>query len=240
VQCLQGTLTATTLRQGSRIVFALLAMIGRVTMRGIARWAGPGGSYRSVQRFFYAAIPWPQVLWLFVRQHLLHPEDVYLLAGDEVVVTKSGKKTFGLDRFFSGVQQKTVPGLAFFTLSLVSTKERRAYPIQVEQVVRTEKEKAERPRKASAKTKKAASKASGTPGNVGRPKGSKNKDRADVPFSAELQRIQQMLQGQLHRIGGCVSLSYLALDGHFGHNSALQMTRHTVHDKQSFLASMRA
>jgi len=38
-------LAATTLRQFSKITCALLAMTGRVTMRGISRWAGRGGSY---------------------------------------------------------------------------------------------------------------------------------------------------------------------------------------------------
>jgi putative transposase len=27
-------------------------------MLGISRWAGPGGSYRTVQRFFSHALPW--------------------------------------------------------------------------------------------------------------------------------------------------------------------------------------
>ena len=49
LRCLTPALTRTTVRQLSRIVLAMLAMTGRVTMRGIARWAGAGGSYRTVQ-----------------------------------------------------------------------------------------------------------------------------------------------------------------------------------------------
>jgi hypothetical protein len=30
-------------------------------------------------------------------------DDIYLLAGDEVVVSKAGKRSFGLDRFFSSL-----------------------------------------------------------------------------------------------------------------------------------------
>ena len=103
LHCLHPCLTTTTIRHLSQITFALLAMTGRVTMLGLARWTNDGASYRTVQRFFATAIPWAQVLWLFFRQHLFHADDVYLLAGDEVVVTKAGKKTFGLDRFYSGV-----------------------------------------------------------------------------------------------------------------------------------------
>ena len=46
--CLQPHVTATTRRQFSRIVWAMLVMTGRVTMLGISRWAGKGGSYRTV------------------------------------------------------------------------------------------------------------------------------------------------------------------------------------------------
>ena len=44
------------------------------------------------------------------------------LAGDEVVVTKAGKATHGLDRFFASLYGKPVPGLAFFALALVSVQ----------------------------------------------------------------------------------------------------------------------
>jgi hypothetical protein len=74
-------------------------MNGRVTMLGISPWAAMGGSYRTVRRFFHTVIPWATVFWVFFPRHLFCPNDVYLLAGDEVVITKAGKKTYGLDRF---------------------------------------------------------------------------------------------------------------------------------------------
>ena len=88
---------------------------------------------------------------MFFRQHLYQPDDVYLLAGDEVVVTKAGEATYGLDRFFAGLLSRVVPGLAFFTLALISTKTRRASPVCLEQVVRSEAEKAASRAKAEAK-----------------------------------------------------------------------------------------
>ena len=111
--CLQPEVTLTTIRQFNHIALALLAMTGRVTMLGISRWAGQGASYRSVQRFFSTLIPWAALLWLFFRTQLFDPDDVYLLAGDETVVTKSGKHTPGLDRFFASLYGKPVAGLAF-------------------------------------------------------------------------------------------------------------------------------
>ena len=118
-QCLHPHVTATTARPCSRIAWAMLVMTGRVTMLGISRWAGKGGSYRTVQRFFSQALPWAILFWVFFRQHMYRPEDVYLLVGDEVVATKAGKLTHGLDRFFSSLYGKPVPGIAFFALSLV-------------------------------------------------------------------------------------------------------------------------
>ncbi len=219
--CLRPCVTMTTIRHLSRITGALLAMTGRVTMLGIARWTGTGGSYRTVQRFFATALPWAQVLWLFFRQHLFQAEDVYLLAGDEVVVTKAGKQTFGLDRFFSSVYQHPVPGLAFFSLALVSTTDRRAFPIRVEQVVRTEAEQAASKAKAAAPQQQEPA----PKRKPGRPKGSKNKSKTDHPLSPELQRIQTLVQDLLHLITGWLTLTYLVLDGHFGNSPACQMAR---------------
>ena len=118
-QCLRPHVTTTTLRQLSRITLALLVMTGRITMLGLSRWAGQGGSYRTVQRLFSTVIPWAILFWVFFRQHVHCPDDVYLVAGDEVIVTKAGKHTHGLDRFFASLYGKPVPGLAFFTVALV-------------------------------------------------------------------------------------------------------------------------
>jgi hypothetical protein len=221
LQCLNTCLTQTVLRQLSHILFGMLAMTGRVTMLSLSRWAGQGGSYRTVQRFFYTLVPWAQVFWLFFCQHGWHPEAEYILAGDECVVTKSGKKTYGLDRFFSSLYGKPVPGLAFFVLSLVSVRERHSFPVRVEQVVRTQAEKAASQAKRAARKSKTP-----RPGRKpGRPKGSRNQNRAEVTLTPELLRIQRMIQDQLRLMGGLLSITYLALDGHFGNKYALHMVR---------------
>jgi hypothetical protein len=223
LQCLQPTLSKTNVRRLSRIVQALLSMTGRVTMLGLSRWSGPGGSYRTVQRFFNTVIAWSEVFWRFFAQHLYQPDDEYLLVGDESVITKAGHATHGLDYFFSGLLNKVVPGLAIFTLSLVSVAERQAYPLQVEQVVRAEAEKAVAK---VAKQKKQAKKDPAAPKKPrGRPKGSKNRDKTQVVLSPELQRLQNMVKNQLVLLQNLVPVQYLALDGKFGNNAALQMTR---------------
>ena len=204
----------TTIRQFSTIALALLAMTGRVTMLGISRWTAKGGSYRTVQRFFATVIPWATLFWLFFRTHLFDPDDVYLLAGDETVVTKAGKHTPGLDRFFASLYGKSVPGLAFFALSLISTKQRRSFPIACDQVVRSAEEKVASQAKAAKPSTKR---------KPGRPKGSNTKVKTTLPLSPELSRIQTLILALLTRIGAVLPLTYLVLDGHFGNAPALQM-----------------
>jgi DDE superfamily endonuclease len=226
LQCLQPTVTKTALRQCSRIVLAMLVMTGRVTMLGLSRWAGTGGSYRTIQRFFATALPWATLFWVFFRHHLYQAAEVYLLVGDEVVATKAGKHTYGLDRFFASLYGKPVPGLAFFTLALVSVQARRSFPLRVEQVVRSDAEKAASKAKAASKKAKAPC----APRRPGRPKGSKNTSKADGTFTPELVRITGWLDALLHLMAGVVSLTYLVLDGHFGNHNALQMARqHNLH-----------
>jgi putative transposase len=132
-------------------------------------------------------------------------------------VTKSGKKTYGLDRFFSSLYGKPVPGLSFFSLSLISVKARTSYPVMMEQVV---KDKAEKPAKkrANQKVKKQTRKR-------GRPKGSKNKNRREVDLSAYLLQIQTMLKSLLLLFGLDLVPVYCVMDGAFGNNNALQMVR---------------
>ena len=208
----------------SRIIIAMLAMTGRVTMLGISRWAGKGGSYRTIQRFFATPISWVQIFWQFFLQHLYQPEAEYILTGDECVATKSGKHTYGLDRFFSGLLGKPVKGIALFALSLIDIHERRSYPVMVEQVVRSEAEK-EAARTRTKKRKASKEKKATKKDKPGRPKGSKNRDKAKVELTPELLRIKAMVEKQLAIFHGFVSIIYLALDGHFGNNKALQMVR---------------
>jgi len=212
VRCLHPAVTMTTTRQLSRIVLAMLAMTGRVTMLGLARWAGAGGSYRTIQRFFHTTLPWAAMLWIFVRSHLLTPGDRYLLVGDACVVTKAGTQTYGVDRFFSSIFGKPVPGVSLFALALVSCTERQAFPVQIAQVVR---EPAASPPPTAPATKR----------KPGRPKGSSTQAKADAPLNAEHARISAMIQGLLIRIGASLALTYLVLDGHFGNHNAVLMAR---------------
>lgn len=217
LSCLSQCVDKTVLRQLSHIIPALLAMTGRVTMLGISRWTNTGGSYRTIQRFFNTRIKWVKVNWFFIRHHLLDPTDTVLIGGDETVVTKAGDKTHGLDRFFSSLYGKPVPGLSFFSLSLISVKARTSYPMMMEQVLKDEAETASN-KEPDKKVKKQSKK-------CGRPKGSKNKNRRDVDLKPYLLQIQTMLNQLLTLIGVDLKVIYCVMDGAFGNNNALQMVR---------------
>src|SRR5438132_8009708 len=103
---LEPTLPKTACRQLHRIVLAMLSMTGRITQRGISRWTDKGGSYRTIQRFFQTNIDWLAVNWCFFLHFVYDPAGIYLLVGDETVISKSGKHTFGVDRFFSSLAER--------------------------------------------------------------------------------------------------------------------------------------
>lgn len=219
-QCLDET----SLARMSIIVKAMLTMSGRVTMLGVSRWTEAGGSYRTIQRFYNTAIPWEQVMWFFFRSYLYRPESEYLLVGDESVVTKAGKETYGLDRFFSSIFGRPVKGLAFFALSVVSVDERKSYPLQVEQVIRSEEEKAAIAAKKGQKSTKKEQKSKSNR-KPGRPKGVKNKDKRQIAWNEELSRVKRMASALLEYINPLCALRYFVLDGHFGNNNVMQMVR---------------
>jgi putative transposase len=83
--CLNQSLHPTALRQLTVVAQAMLAMTGRVTMLGLSRWAGKGGSYRSIQRFFNTTVSWSSLQWLLIRRHLWDPGEIMVAAGDDVV-----------------------------------------------------------------------------------------------------------------------------------------------------------
>jgi len=71
-----------------------------------------------------------QAQWVLIRHHLLEPDDVIVMGGDE-----SGRDEIGQSRrmasiaFFPSLYGKAVPGLCFLRLSLISVKRRTSYPV---------------------------------------------------------------------------------------------------------------
>lgn len=71
----------------------------------------------------------------FSAGNLLGP---ILLCADETIEGKAGKKTHGISRFFSSIQQQSIRSVCLFGFSLISVKSGISYPLVLEQVVKTE------------------------------------------------------------------------------------------------------
>lgn len=211
----------TSLKRLEIVIQALLTMTGRVTMLSISRWSEKGGSYRTVQRLFNSSLLWHELQWCVIKSHFIDTSDVYLLAGDEVVVSKSGKKSHGLSRFFSSLYGKPIKSLCFFSLSLISVNRRQSYPLLAKQVIRSSNKTA-----ATSKASKTSSKKSLKASQKrGRPKGSKTKDKVNVELSDYLLFVKGLLEQILNLIHPLLALKYLVLDGAYGNNEVLQLAK---------------
>jgi putative transposase len=221
LQTIAAVVSPTAVKQMSQVIYGLLISNGRITMLEISRWTERGGSYRTIQRWYHSKLLWLQMMWILFTSQLWKAGHEYIAAGDEVMFGKVGQETFGLGRFFSSLQNRVIPGLSFFVFSLIDVQARQSYPIQVAQMVKKEGEKAKKDKKKPAKAKKRP---------VGRPKGSKNKKAEKPTLSAELLRIQPVLQAFLAVLKGVLPISYLVMDGHFGnYPSAWMVVQNGLH-----------
>jgi hypothetical protein len=218
LQNIAPIVSATILQQLSHVIYGMLISNGRITMLEISRWTEAGESYRTIQRLYHTPLLWLQIQWIFFTSQLQRPDREYIAVGDEVVFGKAGKATHGIGRFFASLQNRVIPGLSFFTFSVIDVKERQSYPIQAVQMVK-EKEKSNK------KAKKRSVKKEKRP--VGRPKGSKNKKNENPILSPELLRIQPVLQAFLAILKGILAVHYLVMDGHFGNYPSAWMVLQT-------------
>jgi hypothetical protein len=194
------------------IVFAVLCIPDRVTMLSIARWTEHGGSYRTVQRWYHTPLEWATILWTIVQAYLLKPDGEYLLAGDEVVISKAGKTTHGRGRFYSSLAQRPINSVSFMTVSLIDVQARHSYPLQVEQ--RQPPAPIEKSVEPPPKRKR------------GRPKGSRNHVKPVPKLTADLTLLQGMITAITARMAP-LTVKHIVLDGHFGNYPATYAVRET-------------
>ena len=209
LHCLTPYLSNTTMRQMRQIVFAVLCIPDRVTMLSIARWTERGGSYRTIQRWYDTPLDWAAMLWAIIQRHWLDPEGEYVLAGDEVVISKAGKATHGRGRFYSSLAQRPINSVSFLAVSLIDVQARRSYPLQVEQ--REPPIPAEKPVEPPKRQR-------------GRPKGSKNHVKPAPKLTPDLTLLQGMITAITARLAP-LTVKHIALDGHFGNYPATYAIR---------------
>jgi putative transposase len=183
-------------------------------MLNLSRWSDKGGSYRTIQRFYNASICWLNLNIQFFLCHQFCKDEVYLLGGDETTVSKSGKSTHGLGRFFSSIHSRSIPGLCFFSLSLIAVNRHNSSPILMEQLDPKMRKYVRPPKQVKTKN-----------GKPGRPKGSKNKTGEKREITEYLKWIKGNIQRALGAISGRISIAYFVYDGAFGNHECLSMVK---------------
>ena len=58
-----------------------------------------------------------------------------MIAGDATVITKAGKSTYALGKFYSFIYSRAVPGLSFQCLSLICVNTRKSSSIMMEKMM---------------------------------------------------------------------------------------------------------
>jgi hypothetical protein len=217
LSCLKPIMKKKHHKQLQIVVYALLVMVGRKTTLGLSRWSGKGGSVRTLTRFFESSLDWGTINWQIIKSHLSKKGKVYILGGDEVIVSKSGKKTYGVDRFYSSIQNQVIKSLAFLNISLIDVENRKAYPISMQQIVKESKDGCIKDKTKKQKNKKKR--------GVGRPKGSGNKNKKDIELTPYLEFVKSSIDNALKLINKELDIVYFVFDGAFGNNNAIQMVK---------------
>jgi len=108
----------------------LLAMHGRVTFTNLARYSPL--SERTFRRHFRRYVDWLAFNVTLMRLQL-HPQEPCIGVLDTTFLEKAGKKTFGLDRFFSSVHRQQRRGLEVSLIGALGTVTRRCIGLDATQ-----------------------------------------------------------------------------------------------------------
>lgn len=115
------------LQQLFRTVFALQ---GRVTFTNLARFSTL--HEQTFRRHFARAFDWVAFNLVIVRWRQ-HPDEALIGVFDTSFLPKSGKKTYGLDKFFSSAAKAIRTGLEVSLLGVVATTTRRSWALDATQ-----------------------------------------------------------------------------------------------------------
>ena len=204
---------------------------GGVTMKNICRWTGLGCSYRTIQRFFASPHDWLQMNLLLLGVVIIGIPDSnrYVLAVDEVVEKKAGKRTWGVNWFYSSIAGRPIRSVSNHVISLVDTEKETSFVLTHEQTTKSnnDSQKSKRQKRKTKKksSKKTKAKSSGQQKKAGRPKGSKNKQHVKKEgllykgFEALLGMVVPLL------LVLCPCLKYVVGDGAYGNKTCCLIAR---------------
>ncbi len=112
------------------LIVTILALRGRVNYRNLSRYCDY--SERTLARQFQCQFHWPLFNHLAMKS-ALKPGSTLIAAQDATFIPKSGKKTYGLGRFFNGCAGRAERGLEVSTLAVVDVTANCAYTLAVTQ-----------------------------------------------------------------------------------------------------------
>jgi hypothetical protein len=113
----------------SQLLVVFLSMKGRYCFRNISRWAA--FCAHTVSRNFAKGFDFYGFQQQFMDSFLEGKKLIAVV--DCSFVTKAGKATFGLDKFFSSTVKKAVKGLELSLIGLVDIESREAFSLHVRQ-----------------------------------------------------------------------------------------------------------
>jgi uncharacterized protein with NAD-binding domain and iron-sulfur cluster len=117
-----------------RFIIALLELVlmvpGPITFRNLSRYSGY--HEKTVARGFARAVDWVALNREAIAQ-VVPPEHEQALVLDASFIAKSGRQTYGLDRFWNGTAGRAEKGLEISALAWLDITANQAYSLSVEQ-----------------------------------------------------------------------------------------------------------
>jgi hypothetical protein len=112
------------------LLATILALRGRVNYRNLARY----GDYseRTYSRHFQRPFPWMEFHAKTLQAAVANTHEL-IAAQDASFIPKSGKKTYGLDKFYNGCASRPERGLEISALAVIDVTQKGAYIAAVEQ-----------------------------------------------------------------------------------------------------------
>ena len=108
----------------------LLMLPGHATFRNLSRYSPY--HERTFSRWYERSFDWVDLNQAAITE-VVPPEHEQALAIDASFVPKSGKQTYGLDRFWNGSHSRAEKGLEISTLAWLDLSDNCAYALSVEQ-----------------------------------------------------------------------------------------------------------
>lgn len=219
--CLGSSLSATNIGILFEILQGFLCVSYGGGVRTLSRYTDY--SERSIFRFIENAINWKNIFIQIFKYFIYTKAGVYLLAADETVEGKSGKKTFGQGHFYSSILQTVIPSVCLFGFSLIEIGSKKSYFMGFNQVLYNVEDKE---RIAAQKVKKAAGKGKAK----GRKKGTKNTPKEEKElyetasfrtFKAFFIEIMRLLSSIIPQL----SMAYLVVDSAYGNLQYLKLAK---------------